>query len=153
MQQQILTVQRPRALTADVRELVLTGDLSAVTAPGQFVNVQLPGFFLRRPISVCDFGGGTLTLVYKIVGDGTAALARAVPGDRLDVLTGLGNGYDLAKSGDRPLLIGGGVVYTLGIIFYRLKNVRYAHSIWHLFVLGGSILHFFSILLYVFPGP
>ena len=109
MQQQILTVQRPRALTADVRELVLTGDLSAVTAPGQFVNVQLPGFFLRRPISVCDFGGGTLTLVYKIVGDGTAALARVVPGDRLDVLTGLGNGYDLAKSGDRPLLIGGGV--------------------------------------------
>ena len=73
-------------------EMKLRGDFKKIKAPGPFVNILIPGCYLRRPISVCDFGGGTLTLVYKIVGDGTAALARAVPGDRLDVLTGLGNG-------------------------------------------------------------
>ena len=96
-------------LTKSMMQLSLEGDTSAIKAPGQFVNIKLDGFYLRRPLSICDWNENRITLLYKIVGDGTAELARAVPGDRLDVLTGLGNGYDLAKSGDRPLLIGGGV--------------------------------------------
>ena len=87
----------------------LSGDTSAITASGQFVNIKLEGKFLRRPISVCDCENGVLTLVYKVVGKGTADMSRMKAGDRLDILTGLGNGYDLAPAGDRPLLLGGGV--------------------------------------------
>ena len=86
----------------------LSGDTSEVTAPGQFVNIRLEGKFLRRPISVCDKAQDRLVLIYKVVGHGTQQLAKMEPGGALDLLTGLGNGYDLAKSGDRPLLIGGG---------------------------------------------
>ena len=87
----------------------LEGDTSAITRPGQFVNLKIDGLYLRRPISVCDREGDTLTLIYRVVGKGTERMAKAVPGDRFDLLTGLGNGYDTQKSGDRPLLIGGGV--------------------------------------------
>lgn len=89
-------------------EMVLAGDTSEITCPGGFVNIKLEGFYLRRPISVCDVSGNTLTIIYKAVGAGTEALARMECGKELLVLTGLGNGYDLTKSGDRPLLIGGG---------------------------------------------
>ena len=92
-----------------VYELLLRGDTSPFTAPGQFAALALEGFFLRRPISVCDWEEDRLTLVYKIQGKGTAALAEYAPGASLDVLAGLGNGYDMSKSGHAPLLAGGGV--------------------------------------------
>ena len=87
---------------------VLEGDTSDITAAGQFVNIKLDGLYLRRPISVCDVEEGRLTIIYKTVGIGTEKMAAAGVGERWLTLTGLGNGYDLAKSGDRPLLIGGG---------------------------------------------
>ena len=86
----------------------LLGDTSDITASGQFVNIKLDGFYLRRPISVCDSEDGKLTLIYKVVGEGTQKMAEAQKGGSWLVLTGLGNGYDLDKSGDKPLLIGGG---------------------------------------------
>ena len=86
----------------------LSGDTSAITAPGQFVNIRLDGLFLRRPISVCDWDDGTLTIVYKVVGKGTEAMRRMKAGT-LDILTGLGNGYDMTLSGSKPVLLGGGV--------------------------------------------
>ena len=89
--------------------MVLGGDTSAITAPGQFVNILLDGLYLRRPISVCDYDESTLTLVYKVVGKGTEQMSRKAAGEKLDILTGLGNGYDLTLSGDRPVLLGGGV--------------------------------------------
>lgn len=109
MKQELFTVISQTPLTADVMRLELAGDTSAVTAPGQFVNIRIDGFYLRRPISVCDYADGRLTLLYKIVGDGTKALSRYPAGATLDILVGLGNGYDTAPSGDTPLLIGGGV--------------------------------------------
>ncbi len=109
MQDCVFTVLSNEALTDTVYRLLLSGPCGEITAPGQFVNVSLPGFFLRRPISVCDCEGDTLTLVYKTVGRGTEAMARLAPEERLQILTGLGNGYDLTAAGDAPLLIGGGV--------------------------------------------
>ncbi len=109
MKQGLFTITENTALTATVYRMRLTGDTSAVTGPGQFVNIQLDGLFLRRPISVNDCAGDTLTLIYKVVGKGTEQMASMTPGEPLDVLTGLGNGYDLAPAGDRPLLLGGGV--------------------------------------------
>ncbi len=103
------TIVTNTALTASVWKMVLEGDTSAITKPGQFVQLQLPGFYLRRPISVCDWDDKTLTLVYKVVGEGTQAMADMKPGTALDVLTGLGNGFDVDACGDAPLLIGGGV--------------------------------------------
>ena len=90
--------------------MVLAGDTSAVTAPGQFVNIKLEGFFLRRPISICDWDDESLTIIYKTVGHGTEAMAEMKPGESLDILTGLGNGYniDAVKEGEKPVLIGGG---------------------------------------------
>ena len=109
MKQSIFTILENKALTRDVFKMVLEGDTSAITASGQFVNIQLAGKFLRRPISVCDWDESTLTIVYKVVGHGTEAMAGMAPGEQLDILTGLGNGYDLSLAGDQPLLIGGGV--------------------------------------------
>ena len=109
MKQSIFEILENTPLTETVFRLVLSGDTSAVTAPGQFVNIKLEGKFLRRPISVCDCEAGRLTLLYKVVGGGTAEMSRMKPGETLDILTGLGNGYDLSDAGDRPLLVGGGV--------------------------------------------
>ncbi len=109
MLQSIFTVTKNIPLTKDVMEMTLVGDCSHITAPGQFVNLKLQGRYLRRPISVCDRQGDTLTLVYKIVGGGTEDMSKMAPGTEIDLLTGLGNGYDTSKSGDRPLLVGGGV--------------------------------------------
>ena len=102
------TILENAPLTASVYRMVLRGDTSAITAPGQFVNIALDGKFLRRPISVCDYDASTLTLIYKVVGSGTAQLS-AMGGGTLDILTGLGNGYDISAAGDAPVLIGGGV--------------------------------------------
>ena len=109
MKQSIFTVLSNEALTNCVYKMVLGGDTSAITAPGQFVNILLEGHFLRRPISVCDYDDKTLTIIYKVVGKGTAAMAVMKAGEKLDILTGLGNGYDLSLSGDAPVLLGGGV--------------------------------------------
>ncbi|MBR3964766.1 MAG: dihydroorotate dehydrogenase electron transfer subunit [Clostridia bacterium] len=109
MKQSIFTIIENAALTRDVWRMRLRGDTSAITAAGQFVNIQLDGLFLRRPISVCDCEGDVLTLIYKVVGKGTAQMAKMSAGETLDVLTGLGNGYDLSCAGEHPLLIGGGV--------------------------------------------
>lgn len=109
MKQSIFTIINNIALTDSVYKMELVGDTSAITASGQFVNIKLDGLFLRRPISVCDVNGDVLTIIYKVVGKGTEQMSKMAKGDTLDVLTGLGNGYDLSKSGDNPLLIGGGV--------------------------------------------
>ncbi len=109
MKQGIFTIRENVALTASVFRMVLEGDTSDVTASGQFVNILLDGLYLRRPISVCDRTEGVLTLVYKVVGKGTEQMSRMTAGEQLDILTGLGNGYDLSEAGDRPLLLGGGV--------------------------------------------
>jgi dihydroorotate dehydrogenase electron transfer subunit len=108
MKKGIFTITENVGIAESVLRLTLEGDTSHITAPGQFVNIELDGFFLRRPISVCDWEEGQLRLIYKTVGNGTLALSRMSAGDRLDILTGLGNGCDLSKSGDMPLLIGGG---------------------------------------------
>ncbi len=109
MKQSIFTIISNEALTRDVFKMVLSGDTSHVTNCGQFVNIQLDGLFLRRPISVCDYDEKTLTIIYKVVGKGTEAMAAMAPGQKLDILTGLGNGYDLSFAGENPVLLGGGV--------------------------------------------
>lgn len=108
MKQSLFDITENTRLTETVYKMCLSGDVSDITSPGQFVNIRLDGLYLRRPISVCDCENGILTLVYKVVGKGTEQMSMMQNG-KLDVLTGLGNGYDTSKSGDRPLLIGGGV--------------------------------------------
>ena len=109
MKQVFLKITENRKIAKDVWLMKLEGDVSAITASGQFVNIKLDGFYLRRPISVCDYDEKTLTIIYKVVGEGTEAMAELECGAELDVLVGLGNGYNLSKSGDNPVLIGGGV--------------------------------------------
>ncbi len=108
MKQSIFEIVENVRLVPSVFRMRLKGDTSAITAPGQFVNIQLQGLFLRRPISVCDLEGDTLTIIYKVVGKGTEAMSKMESGS-LDILTGLGNGYDLEVSGEHPVLLGGGV--------------------------------------------
>ena len=108
MKQGIFKISLNEKLVDNVYKMVLVGDTSDITASGQFVNIKLSGFFLRRPISVCNLEGDVLTLIYKTVGEGTEAMAKMGEGEKLTVLTGLGNGYDLSTSGENPLLIGGG---------------------------------------------
>lgn len=109
MKQSRFALQHARPLTADIFELILTGDTSPITAPGQFVNLDLPGHFLRRPISICDWTGETLTLLVKTVGSGTRELVSLAPGTELDLLTDLGNGFHPVPEGFRPILAGGGI--------------------------------------------
>ena len=108
MKQGIFEIVSNEKLTQNVYKMVLRGDVSAITAPGQFVNILLDGLYLRRPISVCEVEEDTFTMIYKVVGKGTAQMAAMVSG-KLDILTGLGNGYDMTVSGQKPLLLGGGV--------------------------------------------
>ncbi len=109
MKQSVFRIKTNTPLTKTVYKMELMGDVSDITSSGQFVNIKLDGLYLRRPISVCDCENGVLTLIYKVVGKGTEQMADMQAGDELDVLTGLGNGYDLSLSGDKPLLLGGGV--------------------------------------------
>ena len=109
MKQQILTIAENTPVTKTVYRMTLTGENLEAQKPGGFINIRLEGLFLRRPISVYDSVPGSLTILYKVVGRGTEEMASLRPGEALDVLTGLGNGYDLSKAGDRPLLLGGGV--------------------------------------------
>ena len=109
MKQGIFKISLNQKLTDNVYKMVLVGDTSDITACGQFINIQLDGLYLRRPISVCDCDETTVTIIYKVVGHGTEQMSKMVVGDTLDVLTGLGNGYDLSLSGNAPVLLGGGV--------------------------------------------
>ncbi len=108
MQQVLLKIIENKPLTENVYKMTLSGDVSDIETPDQFVNIKLDGLYLRRPISVCDCEGDLLTIIYKVVGKGTEMMSKMSEGT-LDVLTGLGNGYNTALSGDRPLLLGGGV--------------------------------------------
>ena len=108
MKQSIFEIVSNKCIADITYEMVLKGDCSDITRPGQFVNIKLDGFFLRRPISVCDCQGDKLTIIYKVVGHGTDVMAQMKAGEKLDILTGLGNGYDLSKTADNPVLIGGG---------------------------------------------
>ena len=122
MKDSVFSILSQLQLTNSVFELKLQGDVSDVTRPGQFVNLKLNGLYLRRPISVCDLEGDTLTLVYKTVGRGTELLCRMQRGEQIQVLTGLGNGYDTSLAGEKPLLIGGGVgVPPLYLLARRLR--------------------------------
>ncbi len=109
MDQQFCTVLENKPLTDAVWEMKLQADTSAITAAGRFVNLKLEGLYLRRPISICDWDEKSLTLLYKTVGTGTRQMTKLRPGTSIDTLVGLGNGYDMTKAGDAPLLIGGGV--------------------------------------------
>ena len=109
MKQSIFEILSNTPLTDSVYKMVLQGDTEAITASGQFVNIRLEGMFLRRPISVCDYDEKALTIIYKVVGKGTEAMSAMEQGQKLDILTGLGNGYDLSPSGEHPVLLGGGV--------------------------------------------
>ena len=109
MKQEIFVIKSQKKIAKDVFKMVLSGNTDDITASGQFVNIKLDGFYLRRPISVCDYDKNELTLIYKTVGEGTAAMSRYENGTELDILTGLGNGYDTSLSGEKPLLLGGGV--------------------------------------------
>lgn len=109
MKQGFFTITENYALTGSVYRMELEGDTSAITNCGQFVDLRLPEKYLRRPISVCDYAEGKLTLIYKVVGSGTEIMASLPVGTKLDVLTGLGNGYDTSLSGQNPVLVGGGV--------------------------------------------
>ncbi|MDD7615665.1 MAG: dihydroorotate dehydrogenase electron transfer subunit [Clostridiaceae bacterium] len=109
MTQGLMKITENKLIAERTYYMTLEGDTSAITAPGQFVNIKLDGFFLRRPISVCDCEDGKLTIIYKVVGNGTEKMSELCTGEELDILCGLGNGYDTSKSGDCPVLIGGGV--------------------------------------------
>ena len=108
MKQVIFTIESNERIAANTYRMVLAGDASALVRPGQFVNIKLDGFFLRRPISVCDFNSESIVIIYKTVGAGTEKMSRMPAGEKLDLLTGLGNGFDTVKNGDKPLLIAGG---------------------------------------------
>ncbi len=109
MKQSIFKVLTNEKIAKDVFKMTLCGDCSDITKSGQFVNIKLEGFYLRRPISVCEVEGDILTIIYKVVGKGTEAMSKMGKDTELDILTGLGNGYSLSESGENPLLIGGGV--------------------------------------------
>ena len=109
MYQGFYEIKSNKKLTESIFEMVLVGDTSSITAPGQFINIKLDGFFLRRPISICDYNNETITIIYKVVGEGTEIMSKMNSGEKLDVLCGLGNGFDTSKSMDKPVLIGGGV--------------------------------------------
>ena len=108
VKQDIYTIISNREIAKNTYEMILEGNTGAITAPGQFINIQLDGFYLRRPISICDYDDKTITIIYKVVGKGTEKMAEMLKGEKLDVLVGLGNGFDTSLSGDTPLVIGGG---------------------------------------------
>ncbi len=111
MRQAVFTIIENKYIATDIYKMVLKGDVNEITAPGQFINIKIQELFLRRPISVCDvdYSASTLTIIYKVVGKGTSLMSKMCCGEELDILVGLGNGYDLTTAGDSPVLVGGGV--------------------------------------------
>lgn len=106
--QDIYIVKSNKCIAKNTYEMVLEGDASCLVKPGQFINIKIEGLFLRRPISVCDYSENEITIIYKVVGKGTDIMSEMNKGDKLDILVGLGNGFDISKSGKNPVLIGGG---------------------------------------------
>ena len=123
MREEIFCIEANDVLTESVYRLTLSGNTEGIE-PGQFVNIALDGLYLRRPISAADAEENRLTLIFKVVGKGTEQMARLLPGEYLDILTGLGNGYSLGNSGDRPLLIGGGV--GIPPLYFLARKLREA---------------------------
>lgn len=109
MKQSVFEIKTNKKIADGIYKMILSGETDSITAPGQFINIKLDSFFLRRPISVCDYDENTVTIIYKTVGAGTEKMSMLKSGEKLDVLIGLGNGFDTQKSGENPLLIGGGV--------------------------------------------
>lgn len=109
MKQSVFEINTNEKIADGIYKMILSGETDSITAPGQFINIKLDSFFLRRPISVCDYDENTVTIIYKTVGAGTEKMSTLKSGEKLDILIGLGNGFDTQKSGDNPLLIGGGV--------------------------------------------
>jgi dihydroorotate dehydrogenase electron transfer subunit len=105
----IYTVLSNEPLTPAVYRMVLEGDTQYITRSGQFINIELEGKFLRRPISVSDYDEKTITIIYKVVGSGTEQMREMAAGTKLDILTGLGNGFKTENEAKAPLLVGGGV--------------------------------------------
>ena len=123
MKQVKLTVKSNRMLTPTTYRMRMEGDVSAITQPGQFINIKLDGHFLRRPISVCDVETSHVTIIYKVLGQGTEEMTHLKAGAVLDVLTGLGTGFDPKCSGEWPVLIGGGVgIPPLYLLAKQLKK-------------------------------
>ena len=129
------TLTENARLAPNVYRLRLAGDASTITAPGQFLELSIPGFFLRRPLSVCDWEDGSVTILYRAVGDGTRALAEMKPGQTIDALCGLGNGFDVTACGEKTLVIGGGIggrrlsrLLSEYSQKYRLAYCRFARS-------------------------
>ena len=123
MKQGLFSITQNEKIAQSVYKMRLSGDTSAIKKAGQFVNIKLDGFFLRRPISVCDYTAEELLIIYKVVGKGTEKMSAMEKGERLDILTGLGNGYDLTVKTEKPVLIGGGVgVPPLYKLSKELKN-------------------------------
>ena len=123
MKESLFRIKENRKIAPLTFLMVLEGDCAGMDKPGQFVNIRIEGLFLRRPISVCDIRGNELTLIYKTVGKGTEAMSGMGAGAELSLLTGLGNGYDLSRAGDAPLLIGGGVgVPPLYLLARKLRE-------------------------------
>lgn len=108
MKQRLFEIKSNEQIAKSVYRMQLGGDTAGILS-GQFVNIRVQGQFLRRPISVCNITDGILTIIYKVVGVGTEAMSHLPIGTQLNILTVLGNGYDLSKAGDAPLLVGGGV--------------------------------------------
>ena len=130
MKQEILKITENIRIAENVYRMTLEGPELEEQKPGQFVNIRLEGQFLRRPISVHDSEPGRLVMIYKAVGKGTEQMSRMAAGETLDVLTGLGNGYDLSKAGDKPLLLGGGVgVPPLYMLARKLREQGKAVSV------------------------
>ena len=123
MREEIFCIEANDVLAESVYRLTLSGNTEGIE-PGQFVNIALDGLYLRRPISAADAEENRLTLIFKVVGKGTEQMARLLPGEYLDILTGLGNGYSLGNSGDRPLLIGGGV--GIPPLYFLARKLREA---------------------------
>lgn len=109
MKQEIYKITQNIQIAKNIFKMIVMGDTSEITNPGQFINIKINNLFLRRPISVCDYDKESITIIYKVVGEGTEEMSNLRPGELLDILTGLGNGYDTSKGGTDPLLIGGGV--------------------------------------------
>lgn len=109
MNQSIYKVLSNTPLTNNIYKMILKGDTTSIIKSGQFINIKIEGLFLRRPISICDYDESSITIIYKVVGKGTEILSNMTTSDQLDILVGLGNGYDTRKAGNKPLLLGGGV--------------------------------------------
>jgi 2-polyprenylphenol hydroxylase and related flavodoxin oxidoreductases len=109
VEEQIFEIASNVSVARDVFRMELSGDTRSISASGQFVNVELTGRFLRRPFSICDWDNGKVKLLYKIVGEGTEQLSHMTAGARLNLLIGLGNGFDASQGGDTPTLVGGGL--------------------------------------------